>query len=313
MSMSDFTKYGLTPCDEKPSGEQIKQVKGMGFLRDTRQNDTFNARVITGNGRITAKEMHKIAEAAERYGDGYVAMTTRQTIEVGAIPYRNIPAFLDFLGEAGLEVGGTGPRVRPIVSCKGTTCVFGLIDTYAISRKIHERFYRGFHSVTLPHKFKIAVGGCPNSCVKPDLNDLGIIGAVPVSVDPSLCRHCATCAAAKACPMQAVTNEKGLAEITPAACNSCARCVKACPFGAIRRGEPGYRIVIGGRWGKRRAVAEPLPFLIRDEETLYALIEAIICLFRDAGIAGERFADTVRRLGFDAVVAHLREQIPSLV
>ena len=28
----------------------------------------------------------------------------------------------------------------------------------------------------LPHKFKIAVGGCPNNCVKPDLNDLGIIG-----------------------------------------------------------------------------------------------------------------------------------------
>ena len=26
------------------------------------------------------------------------------------------------------------------------------------------------------HKFKIAVGGCPNNCVKPDLNDLGIIG-----------------------------------------------------------------------------------------------------------------------------------------
>ena len=28
----------------------------------------------------------------------------------------------------------------------------------------------------LPHKFKIAVGGCPNNCVKPDLNDLGIVG-----------------------------------------------------------------------------------------------------------------------------------------
>ena len=37
-------------------------------------------------------------------------------------------------------------------------------------------FIRAIHDVKLPHKFKIAVGGCPNNCVKPDLNDLGVIG-----------------------------------------------------------------------------------------------------------------------------------------
>ena len=68
--------------------------------------------------------------------------------------------------------------MRPVVSCKGTTCQYGLIDTFALSEEIHERFYHGYSSVKLPHKFKIAVGGCPNNCVKPDLNDLGIIGPV---------------------------------------------------------------------------------------------------------------------------------------
>ena len=72
--------------------------------------------------------------------------------------------------------GGTGAKVRPVVSCKGTTCQYGLIDTFALSKKIHERFYVGYHDVVLPHKFKIAVGGCPNNCVKPNLNDMGIIG-----------------------------------------------------------------------------------------------------------------------------------------
>ena len=40
-----------------------------------------------------------------------------------------------------------------------------------VSRReeIHERFYHGYREVKLPHKFKIAVGGCPNNCVKPDL------------------------------------------------------------------------------------------------------------------------------------------------
>lgn len=36
----------------------------------------------------------------------------------------------------------------------------------------------GWHGVTLPGMFKIGVGGCPNNCVKPDLNDVGITGTV---------------------------------------------------------------------------------------------------------------------------------------
>ena len=37
------------------SPEEIKRVKGMGFLQDKRYPDVFNARVITKNGKITAQ------------------------------------------------------------------------------------------------------------------------------------------------------------------------------------------------------------------------------------------------------------------
>ena len=111
-----------------------------------------------------------------RFGDGCVSLTTRLSAEVTGIPYEKIEAFRAFLAESGMETGGTGSLVRPIVCCKGTTCRFGLLDTYALAAQLHERFYKGYHEVQLPHKFKIAVGGCPNSCVKPALNDLGIVG-----------------------------------------------------------------------------------------------------------------------------------------
>ena len=152
-----------------PSAEDIARVKGLGFLRDKTTPDAFNARVITVNGKVSAAVMETVAEAARRFGSGEVALTTRMTFEVQRIPYANIEPFLAFLAEHGLETGGTGPRVRPIVSCKGTTCQYGLIDTFALSEEIHKRFYKGYHSVKLPHKFKIGVGGCPNNCVKPDL------------------------------------------------------------------------------------------------------------------------------------------------
>ena len=118
-------------------------------------------RVITKNGKITVAEHKKIAEAAERFGSGDVVMTTRLTLEIVGVPFDRIEALRAFLAEEGLETGGTGSKVRPVVACKGTTCQYGLLDSYRLSEEIHERFFHGYASVKLPHKFKIAVGGCP--------------------------------------------------------------------------------------------------------------------------------------------------------
>lgn len=296
-----FEDYGLTPKNGKLTAEQIGKVKGLGFLRDKRYDDVFNVRVITRNGKITTDESRHIARAADIFGSGEIAMTTRQTIEIQGVAYDNIPGLISFLEEAGLEPGGTGPKVRPVVSCKGTTCVFGLIDTYALSRKIHERFYVGYHGEVLPHKFKIAVGGCPNSCVKPDLNDLGIVGQKIFGANTEKCRGCAKCAVEESCPMKAASIVDGKIHIDENICNKCGRCAGKCPFGAIEVLGEGYKLCIGGRWGKKTAVGKPISKIFVSEEDILSAIERAIILFRDEGIKGERFADTVERLGFDYV------------
>lgn len=291
--------------EKKLSPEEIKRVKGLGFLQDKRYPDVFNARVITRNGRITTDEHRAIAEAADRFGSGQVAMTTRLTMEIQGVRYENIQPLMDFLSAYGLTTGGTGALVRPVVSCKGTTCQYGLIDTYALSEKIHERFYVGYHNMPLPHKFKIAVGGCPNNCVKPDLNDLGVVGQrVPVP-DTEKCRGCKKCQIEKNCPIHAAKLEDGRISIDPDACNHCGRCKGKCPFGAVEEYREGYKILIGGRWGKKTACGRPLPRLFTTEEEVMAVIDRAILLFREEGIAGERFADTVARLGFDYVSGKL--------
>ena len=77
--------------------------RALGFLHN-KGTDCFNGRIITRNGKITAAESAKIAEAAEKYGDGHVALTTRLTIEVTGIPYENIEPFRECVAEAGLEL-----------------------------------------------------------------------------------------------------------------------------------------------------------------------------------------------------------------
>lgn len=289
-------------CTIKP--EDIKRVKALGFLNN-KGTDLFNGRIITVNGKVTAEQAAVIAEAAKKFGNGEVEFTVRLTVEVRGIHYDNIEPFREFIAQAGLETGGTGSLVRPVVSCKGTTCQYGLYDTFAISEKIHERFYKGYHSVKLPHKFKIATGGCPNNCVKPDLNDLGIVGQMIPEFDEDMCNGCKKCKIKEVCPMKAASVEDGILEINKDICNNCGRCVGTCPFDAIEEGKPGFKIYIGGRWGKKVAHGIPLSKIFTSEEEMLDTIEAAILLFREQGHTGERFADTISRIGFEEVERQL--------
>lgn len=286
------------------SPEQIKSVKPLGFLHN-KGTDCFNARIITVNGKITAQQARVISEAAEKFGNGEVEFTTRLTVEVRGVHFDNIEPFRAYIAEAGLQTGGTGSLVRPVVSCKGTTCQYGLCDTFAISEEIHKRFYLGYRGVKLPHKFKIAVGGCPNNCVKPDLNDLGIVGQRIPNFDEDMCNGCKKCQVEKMCPMKAAKVEDGVLEINEELCNNCGRCVGQCPFDAIEDGKYGFKIYIGGRWGKKVAHGQALSKVFTSEEEMFAVVEKAILLFREQGQTGERFADTIARIGFEEVEKQL--------
>ncbi len=277
--------------------KEVARIKGLGFLRDKTTEDKFNCRVITRNGKITADESRAIADAAERFGSGEIAMTSRMTVEVQGIPYGSVQSFIDFLAEKGLETGGTGPKVRPVVSCKGTTCQYGLIDTFGISAEIHESFYKGYRNVKLPHKFKIAVGGCPNNCVKPDINDIGIIGQREPEFIYEKCKGCGACA--RLCPMGAIEITDGRPVRNKQLCNNCGRCIPACRIGATEIAKAGARLYIGGRWGKKASRGTPLGRIFETEKELLSAVEKAILFYKENGTPGERFADTVARIGFE--------------
>lgn len=300
-----FNDVKVENVESAISSEEEKRVKALGFLRDKTTIDKFNARVITRNGKITSEEARTIGEAAEIFGSGEVTMTSRLTMEIQGVPFDQIEPLREYLMQAGLETGGTGSKVRPVVSCKGTTCQYGLIDTFALSKEIHERFYHGYANVKLPHKFKIAVGGCPNNCVKPDLNDLGIIGQRVPQLDMEKCRGCKICKVEENCPIKVAKVVNGKISIDENVCNHCGRCIGKCPFHVFESYTNGYRIYIGGRWGKKVAQGHYLEKVFTEKEEVLAIVEKAILLFREQGITGERFADTVARLGFENVQKQL--------
>lgn len=278
---------------------QIKSVKGLGFLHN-RGTRTFSGRIITENGVLTAAQMAVLSEAAQKFGNGTVAFTVRLTVELPGIDFDNIEAFRAFVGAAGMQTGGTGSKVRPVVACKGTTCVFGLCDTQGIAAEVHKRFYEGYYDVALPHKFKIAVGGCPNNCAKPDLNDIGIIGQRTPKIKLEDCRGCGKCGVSEACPMGAAKVVDGKLAVDKSICNNCGRCVTACPFKITSESEDKFKIYVGGRWGKKIRIGSALSVLFTKAQAL-DIIEKAILLFKCEGISGERFSDTVERLGIKRI------------
>lgn len=291
----------MTLTDTYLPREEIQRLKGLGCLRDKRYPDRFNVRVITRNGKINSKEQIKIAQAAEKFGSGEITMTTRLTQEIQAVPYENIEALISFLKEENLETGGTGPLVRPVVSCKGTTCQYGLHDTFELSEMIHRQFYLGWRQRKLPHKFKIAVGGCPNNCIKPELNDIGIVGRRVPQFNQDLCKACKVCKVESLCPTKAAHLEKDKIQIENDKCIQCGRCYKACPFKVTDSADHGYKIFIGGRWGKKVSIGKALSPLFMNQEEVMSVIESTLEFYEKEGKKGERFAETIERLGFDEV------------
>ena len=276
----------------------INRVKGMGFLQN-RGTECFSGRALAPGTVFSAQQLKTVAECAEKYGSGKVAFTSRQCAEIIGIPYENIDAAVAFIEEAGLSFGGTGAKVRPITACKGTTCVYGNCDTQKLAKEIHEKYYLGWRGVTLPHKFKIGVGGCPNSCMKPSLNDFGVEGRrVPV-YDADKCRGCAVCQVKERCPAHAVSIENGKAVINREQCLNCGVCIGRCPFGAVApEAETVYRIYVGGTWGKYTRMGTPLSRLVKEEE-IFPILESTMLWFRANGYQKERLGAAIDRIGVE--------------
>ena len=286
------------------TNEQITGVKARGFLRN-RGTDCFSGRVVTVAGQFTPTELRTLAECAEKFGSGNVIFTSRLAAEVVGIPFEKIPEAEAFLAERGMRFGGTGAKVRPVTACKGTTCIYGNIDTQALAQTIFDKFYIGMGNVKLPHKFKIGVGGCPNSCMKPSLNDVGIEGCKAFSYDETKCNGCKKCAVAAGCPSRAVTMAEGKAVIDENKCTKCGVCVGKCPFGAVpKEARSVCRLFVGGTWGKTQRMGTLLEGTYSFEE-IPAVIEKVMLWYKENGYVKERLGAAIDRLGVDTLEAAL--------
>jgi dissimilatory sulfite reductase (desulfoviridin) alpha/beta subunit len=133
------------------------------------------------HGVYHMEHLEKVIEIARKYARGFVHVTTRQGIEMPFIKYADIDEVERELKLAGIQIGTSGPRMRTTTCCPGNNwCKSGLIDTFSLYDRIENEL--GIRcAMDLPHKFKIAISGCPNTCTRQQQSEIGIHGSVDVS------------------------------------------------------------------------------------------------------------------------------------
>ena len=157
-------------------------LKKKGFLRQ-RQDGLFILRIrMPSTGAYSALQLEKLSEISKKYAKDIVHATVRQGLEIPFIKYEDIPEVEREAVSAGIDLGTSGPRLRATTVCPGNNwCKQGLINTFSLASRIEKEL--GLKcGLDLPHKFKIAISGCPNACTRPQAAEIGIHGQTDAAV-----------------------------------------------------------------------------------------------------------------------------------
>lgn len=275
-------------------------------------------------GFLSANTLRSLAGLVDQFGDGRLRWTTAGSVEFYVKRDRMLEA-VAAVNELGLDVGSTGDGVRNLVACPGSyRCDLALVNApdvaYALGQAaIDDQQYPG-----LPNKVKTAVSGCPNDCVRAQMEKdhafVGVFRGAPVvdqqllawwmsegqssvvssgstpSVDLEyLIRHC---------PGSAIERSGDGVEIDPSACRHCMLCINKCP--AFRPGgERGVAWVVGGKYGHRGANGPMVGFVLAsfipanppDYPEIVDLHKRFLDVYADNGRRKERVGDMIVRLG----------------
>ncbi len=276
--------------NEKKVDEAL--LKSKGFLPQ-RQENMFSMRLKVVSGNLSAEKLRAIADAADKYGSGYIHITSRQQIEVPFVKLESAETANIELEKQGISGGSAGKRVRAVVACQGDrVCKNGLINCESIASKIDEKYF----GEAVPKKLKIAVTGCPSACVRPQENDFGVMGTVKPEILEENCAGCKRCE--KACKVGAIKVMEDKAHIDTEKCILCGACIATCRKDALRAEKTGCTIFVGGKAGRQPMQGIKL-IELADEEQLFSTLEKTFECYRREGLDGERLGELIERLGIE--------------
>ena len=124
-------------------------------------------------GMTTPAELRAIAEVAEKYAVPTVKVTGGQRIDLLGIKKEQLVPMWSDLSKAGFVSGHAyGKALRTVKTCVGQDwCRFGTQNSTRLGIRLEEVTWGSW----MPHKFKMAVSGCPRNCAEATIKDFGVV------------------------------------------------------------------------------------------------------------------------------------------
>ncbi len=124
-------------------------------------------------GITNPSELRAIADVAEKYQVPTVKITGGQRIDLLGIKKQDLPAVWNDLNQAGLVSGHAyGKSLRTVKTCVGSEwCRFGTQTAMSMGVDLEKMTWGSW----TPHKFKMAVSGCPRNCAEASIKDFGVV------------------------------------------------------------------------------------------------------------------------------------------
>ena len=124
-------------------------------------------------GLTNPTELRAIADVVEKYDAPMVKVTGGQRLDIFGIKKEDLPAVWADLNAAGMVSGHAyGKALRTVKTCVGSEwCRFGTQDSTGLGVKLERMSWGSW----MPHKFKMAVSGCPRNCAEATIKDFGVV------------------------------------------------------------------------------------------------------------------------------------------
>ncbi len=171
--LEDTIGFGLTDFDPPSmNGSSHREHIGVGNQKDGLRYVGFAPRA----GRIAGHQLRAIARLSTRYANGRVRTTTQQKMVILDVPDDNVEALIAELDALDLPVRANAFR-RGTMACTGIEfCKLAIVETKGRAAELYrylERKLPGFEE-----DVRINVNGCPNSCARFQVADIGLMGCL---------------------------------------------------------------------------------------------------------------------------------------
>ncbi|HKX33137.1 MAG TPA: nitrite/sulfite reductase [Blastocatellia bacterium] len=140
-----------------------------------RQEGVQMQRIKIPGGYLTADQLTRLADTADRYASSFIHFTTREDAQLYYLKLEEAPALLRALAEVGITTReACGNTVRNITACyRAGVSHTEAFNVYPYAQALFRYFVRNKYNQNMGRKFKIAFEGCADDHSALAFHDLG--------------------------------------------------------------------------------------------------------------------------------------------